>query len=81
MYLKTYFSTENTHILTTASQNLKTNLTTYLETYLKTYLKTYIKTYLKQYFEMHRVGKEIIVSLATGTKVRVFWVCAFCILL
>ena len=23
----------------------------------------------KQYFEMHRVGKEIIVSLATGTKV------------
>ena len=35
----------------------------------------------KHYFEMHRVGKEIIVSLATGTKVRFFLMCAFCIVL
>ena len=36
---------------------------------------------LRKYLEMHRVGKEIVVALATGTKVRVLWVCAFCILL
>ena len=32
---------------------------------------------LKKYLEMHRVGKEIVVSLATGTKVP-FCGCARC---